>query len=444
MALCPQPVRAAVVLPAVFQNNMVLQRDKPISIWGQAAPGEKITVQLGAESAQTQATDKGVWLAELKPMIAGGPFHLHIQGTNTIDISNIAIGDVWLCAGQSNMTIKLKYSDFNENDLATANQPLIRFYKTDKVLAHTPQNSLPGSWLVFNAQNAPEISAIPFHFGKEIYGKTGIPIGLIDLSYGGAPIESFLPNSPLTTDATGGGRFFGAGVRNGMVLPLSGLKVKGVLWYQGESNLFEAILYTNLFGKLITDWRGLFQDKALPFYVVQLPNIGKRTVAPPIACLAAQMRAAQANSAAFPGVFVTVNVDTNPGMYADVHTTRKRVVAQRLAQSALANTYGLKSPSKYPIMAGVQKIRNQYVISFLNTQQGLKMTGNHVKGCVVTAANGVLFSAFGAISPDHQHLIVWHPAVPNPRGVRYAWADNPEANVYNSDDLPVMPFMAVK
>jgi sialate O-acetylesterase len=440
----PPPAQAAVVLPAVFQDNMVLQRDKPISIWGHAEPGEKITVKLGTESAHTKANDKGGWLVELKPLSAGGPYQLHIQGTNTIDFSNVEIGDVWICGGQSNMTIKLKYSDFNANDLATADRPLVRYFKTDKILSHTVQGSLPGKWLVFNFQSAPEISAIAFHFGRELFDKTAVPIGLIDLSYGGAPIESFLPNAHLPASATGAGMFYTAGVRNGMVLPLFGLRVKGVLWYQGESNLFEAILYSDLLSKLIGDWRGIFQDKLLPFYVVQLPNLSKRVVAPPMTSLAAQMRAAQGNAATIPGVFVTVNIDTNPGTYAEIHSRFKRTIALRLANSVLANSYGLPFPSKFPTLAGVQKIKNQYVLSFNNTQQGLKFTGKLVKGCAVTARNGALVLAYGSISPDRQHLIVWSPVVPDPRGVRYAWADNPEANIYNSDDLPLMPFNAVK
>jgi sialate O-acetylesterase len=419
---------------------MVLQRDKPIPIWGHAAPSEQITVQLGAESAQTTADAKGYWIIDLKPLPAGGPYTLSVKGANVINISNVDMGDVWLCAGQSNMSIKVKYSDFDAKDIASANVPAVRYFKSDKILSHTAQSTLPGSWLVFSPQTVPEFSAIAFHFGKQMFAETHVPIGLIDLSYGGAPIESFLTDEPLIKSASAAGQFFPAAVRNGMILPVAHLRAKGVLWYQGESNIFEANRYLALLMKLIADWRALFQDPNLPFFVVQLPNVGRRDAIPSPISYFAELRASQAKSANIPNVFVTINIDTNPGAIVDMHSHYKRVVAQRLAQAVTAIAYGVKLPIKYPTFEAAQEIKNQYLLSFRDTAQGLKTVGTHVRGFTIANAKGVFFPAIAFIAPDRKHILVWNPAVPNPTAVRYAWADNPEANVYNSDNFPLTPF----
>jgi len=432
--------QATVVLPAVFADDMVIQRDRPITIWGQAAPSERISLQFARQSVQTIAGKDGSWVVELKPMPAGGPYKLSVKGSNVLTVSNVLLGDVWLCGGQSNMSIKIKYSDYNQRDLARANLPNVRYFKVEKILSPKEITSAKGTWAVFSSQWAPEIPAVQFHFATDVFNRVHVPIGLIDLSYGGAPIECFLEDVPLARAASESGRFFPSASRNGMVLPVSKLRAKGVLWYQGESNCFEARRYADLLTKLIDDWRGLFRSRDMPFFIVQLPNCGKRLELPPMKSDWAELREAQALCSKLPHVFMTVNIDTNPDSPAEIHSRFKRLIGQRLAELVLANVYGYKLPRKYPTLLSLSQAKNEYFLTFGDVGRGLGPRQQTIKGFAVAGDNRVFMPAQARLGSHGNDVVVCASAGPVPKALRYAWADNPECNLCSSNRLPVSPF----
>jgi sialate O-acetylesterase len=442
-----QPIAAVAkaTLAAVFSDNMVVQRDKPITVWGQASPGEKVLIKLATDSAQAVANSAGTWEAELKPLPLGGPYELTLTATNTLTVKNVMLGDVWLCGGQSNMWIKLKYSDYVERDLARANLPNLRYFRLEKNRYRQVSPAVNGAWIPFSKQRVLEIPAVQFHFGRQIHNQTHVPIGLIDLSYGGAPIECFLPDAPLAKAASIDGFFYTGAIRNGMVLPISRLRAKGALWYQGEANGYETGAYATLLAELISDWRKLFRDNQLPFYLVQLPNVGKLGASTDKSLHWTELREAQmkaANAAA--NAYITVNIDTVNGADAEIHTKYKRLLAQRLADAVLCHSYGKHRPCQYPIFDSADIEGKQIVVSFREVGAGLQAKGSIVKGFTVAGDDRKFVPAQARVLADRKRVSVYSQDCLKPVAVRYAWVDNPGCNLYGLNGLPVAPFRTDK
>ena len=319
--------RAEVKLPTVIGPHMVLQRDLPLPIWGWAAPGEQVAVEFGDQKAETKADDKGNWKVTLAALKADGKAHtLTITGSNKIELNDILIGEVWVGSGQSNMEWTLAGSSDAKEALAAANQPEIRLYQVPKVQEKAPAKDIKAAWQVCSAQAAGPFSGVLYHFGLRLHRELGVPIGLINSSWGGSPIE------PWTVDDKQSG-----GMYNGMIAPLQPFAIRGATWYQGETNAFQknGLKYRDKMEDLIKGWR-LSWGEDLSFYFVQIaPFQGYPEGELPA------LWEAQVASLKIPRTGMAVTTDLVDNI-KDIHPKNKYDVGNRLALWALAKDYGKK------------------------------------------------------------------------------------------------------
>ncbi|WP_428741923.1 sialate O-acetylesterase [Tenacibaculum sp.] len=629
-----------VKLPKLISDGVVLQRDAKIPLWGWASPNEKIIVQFNKKKYKTTASNEGTWELKLPKMKAGGPYTMLIQGKNSIEIKDILIGDVWLCAGQSNMVHQLNIHDVRyTNEIATANYPEIRHYKvpTTTSISGEKKDLEGGSWQKAVGEEVRPFSAVAYFFAKKIYEKYHIPIGLINASVGGTPIEAWIPKegfkkypdiqkiieenkdtafvnsqkrafpnnlSPLKTTDKGligkkpwyaidfvpkkwrkinipgywedqgikdlngvvwyrkdieipesmagkkarvflgrivdadelyiNGKLvgkttyqypqrrynvpenilkagkntfvvrvtnnFGKGgfvsdkpyciftdkdtvdlkgywnykvgdvfkpfdfskfkannnkkpvrrinpqneptsLYNAMVAPFTRFKLKGILWYQGESNAGQPEKYEGYMDALIEGWRLVFNQPELPFIYAQLPNFMDVSYLPSESNWA-ELREAQLKALSEPNTAMTVNIDL--GEWNDIHPDDKKDVGERMALAALKLAYNNDIVYSGPIYNDYEIKGNKVIISF-----------THIGGGLITN-DGEALSEFAIAGEDKQFVwanakiegdkvVVWNDAIANPKYVRYAWADNPDnPNLYNKEGLPASPFETEK
>jgi len=387
-------------LPHIFGDHMVLQRDLPIPVWGWAAPGEDVTVSLGTNSATAQADAQGRWMVRLKPMKASTNGRV-LTVTSAIStrrsaMSNVLVGDVWLCGGQSNMEWLLRNCD-SPNDVAQAAYPAVRCIKVPLAVSAEPKDDFEGAWRVSTPETAGDFTAVGFYFAREIHRETGVPIGIIDDNWGGTCIEPWCtpesfgtepglaalnaeferamntyratldtqwptiearvaaikkalelkerelpappewPAYPVYTPGTAFGR---SCLFNSMIHPVAPYAIKGALWYQGESNGGDGDIYCHKMRALICGWRTLWNQGDFPFYYVQLANWEKDTNMPEGGDGWAKIRSAQTKALSIPKTGMAVTVDI--GEADDIHPKNKFDVGKRLSLWALANDYGKK------------------------------------------------------------------------------------------------------
>ncbi len=487
--LVPAAAQSKVQLPAIFSDNMVLQRLHPVAVWGTAAAGERVVVQLAGQSVSTAADHSGRWRVVLKELPAGGPYELKAGGTNLLTIHNVLIGDVWLCAGQSNMGITVAQSNNGDKAVARSNNSAIRLFKVGQSIAFAPEADLTGAWAVCSPATVGSFSAVGYYFGSELAHEVGVPIGLIDCSYGGYPIDAWLSRSalePLSTYAYDLAKWdlvlarypikqkdyaeqasqwkswantlkrFGlhpsrppkppyppsmlgrpTSIFNAMVAPLIPFSLRGVIWNQGEGDVGKASRYGVLFPALISDWRARWGQAVLPFYFVQLHNYLGRA-AQMQRSLIAELRESQQAALSLPHTGMAVAIDLG-GTDNSIHYLNKSEVGGRLAAAVLAEEYGHKLASSGPtfLSATVEgatiRIRYQHCDGGLRTRDGQPL-----RGFAIAGADKRFVWADAVV--DRNCVIVSSPRVKNPVAVRYAWADNPDCNLINGALLPAAPF----
>ncbi|WP_199913358.1 sialate O-acetylesterase [Flagellimonas amoyensis] len=621
-----------ITLPKIIQDSMVLQRNAKITIWGWASPGEHITGNFNGKRRKTTANAQGDWNLEFPKMTAGGPYMLKLSGKNEIVLEDILIGDVWLCSGQSNMVHQMDIHDVTyAEDIANANYPEIRHFKvpTKTDLQGPSKDINGGSWQAAVSEEVRPFSAVAYFFARKLYKKYGVPIGLINASVGGTPIEAwineggyrefpeklkiieenkdtafvrthsrsnfngqqpqkpkdkgligetpwydvsfepknwrninipgywedqgvrdlngvvwyrkeitlpqsmegkeakvflgrivdadelyingekvgnttyqypqrrydvpanllktgkntfvirvtnnagkggFVPDKPYsiftdkdTVDLKGYwqykvGEVFPpmdlssfsktkertinpqnepTALYNGMVAPYTQLPIKGVLWYQGESNAGRPEDYLELMHALMDGWRGIYKNPELPFIYAQLPNFGDVTYSPTESNWA-KLREAQLKALGDSNTAMTVNIDL--GEWNDIHPDNKKDVGERMAMAAQKIAYGEELVYSGPLYQTSEIEGDKIIISF-----------SHIGGELVTN-DGEALSSFEIAGEDKKFVwatakiegdkvIVWSDEIPNPKYVRYAWADNPDnPNLYNKEGLPASPF----
>lgn len=621
---------AQVILPQLVRDSMVLQRDAKVKIWGWASPNEKIKIDFLKKKYKTVADTKGNWMIMLSPMKEGGPYTMKIDAKNHIVLNNILIGDVWICSGQSNMVHQMELHKYTyAKEIAEAYYPEIRqFWVPTLTDLQKPETNLPtGYWKSANPKDVLQFSAVAYFFGKALYEKYHVPIGLINSSVGGTPIEawtseeglkefpsientieknkdtayinetnrkafamnasgrsideddkgltgekkwfdtSYVPkewyriNIPgywedqgikdlngvvwyrkeidVPASMTGvpaklfmgrivdadflyingvlvgkttyqypqrrydlpadllrpgknlivirvinnsgkGGfvsdkpyylfagkdtidlkgywqykvgeafslhRYNGGGISlqnqptslyNAMIAPLTNFTIKGILWYQGESNSDNANEYAKLLPALIKDWRKQWQQGNVPFIYVQLPNYMDVNYWPSESNWAV-LREAQLKALVVPNTGMAVTIDL--GEWNDIHPLNKKDVSIRSALAAEKVAYG-ENDIVYsgPIYQSSKVDNNKIIITFTNIGSGLiSNDGEELSQFAIAGADKKFVWAHAKI--DGNTVIVWNKDVPNPKNVRYAWADNPRgANLYNKEDLPASPF----
>jgi len=475
--------RADVKPHPIFSDNMVLQRGIEVSVWGKADPGEKITVELGRliaaaapQTAQATADKDGNWMAKLPAQTAGTGLALTIRGKNTIEFKNVAVGEVWICSGQSNMQWEFWRQNLGEQSKtvpANSKNPNIRLMTLQRVTATTPQYDFPvvtvnregtkgedgpkvhyGQWLECDRPAVQEFSAVAYYFGRDLEKALKVPVGLIVNSWGGMPCESYTSLEALYAEpslkyyadrARAAAKQFEMNKKsappntptvlyNSMVHPLLNFKVKGAIWYQGESNAPKADEYRTLYPTMIKDWRTRFGGD-FPFIGVQLAPFWDGDVN---GVRYAELRDAQLHATqVLPKVGIAVIVDV--GNEKDIHPPQKEPVGARLALNARALAYGEKIEYSGPIYKNATFDAGAATIHFTHAA-GLMAKDGDPTGFTIAGKDGTFHPAKAIIKGDT--VIVSSEQVPNPVAVRYGWVNfaKPTLNLFNKAGLPASPF----
>ena len=481
---------ADVKLAAVISDNMVLQGNKKVAIWGWAEPGEEVMVGVSWHSMRWAVTaDKdGKWMFKMNSPKTGGPYEMTISGKNTITVKNILVGEVWVCSGQSNMQMSVKSSANAEQEISAADYPNIRLFTVTRKVATEPQPDCVGSWTLCSPQTVAGFSAVGYYFGRELHKELDVPIGLIHTSWGGTPAEAWTRREVLEKEADAApileryddavakypqakkeyeqkliewkeaaekakaegertprrpGAPFGpghphspAGLYNAMIAPLIPYGLGGAIWYQGESNASRAYQYRKLFPAMIKNWHNDWGQGDFPFLFVQLANF--MAIDPePAESMWAELREAQSMTLDLPNTGMAVIIDI--GEAKDIHPKNKQDVGKRLALWALARSYGKELVYSGPIYKSM-KIENDKVILYFDHVGGglVAALDEPLKGFAIAGADRKFVWADAKIDGDN--IVVSSGEVSAPVTVRYAWADNPVCNLYNEEGLPASPF----
>lgn len=453
-------LHADVQLPTLFGDHMVMQRGLPIHVWGLSDPSEEITVAFRHQQVQVTASDIGVWQTYLDPSGPGGPHTLEVRGNNELRIEDIYVGDVWVGSGQSNMVWPLENSDNAEQEIANANHPGIRYFKVDQSTSDVPLEDVGGEWRVVSPETASEFSGVAYFFARDIHQTQGVPIGVIQTAWGGTPAEAWTSLETIKDDRALSGlvssydraarlaRSRGREPRlhhkpsalfSAMIAPLTGYAIRGVIWYQGENNgnRGQGVLYRRLFRALIQDWRAEWGIGNFPFLFVQLANYGKVSAAGTWP----EVREAQAMALGLANTGMAVTIDI--GESDDIHPRNKQDVGRRLALAARAVAYG-ETGLEYsgPMFRQATWEGSEVRLWFDHTAGGLEARGGPLAGFEVAGANGGFYIGEAHISGNT--VVVSNPAVVAPVQVRYAWASDPDANLFNSAGLPASPFRTMR
>lgn len=477
-------------LPALMGDHMVLQRGMRAPVYGFAEPGEQVTVAMAGQVARAVADADGRWLARLRPMAAGGPYDLRISAhTGEHTLHDVMVGDVWVCSGQSNMSFAVASSRDGQKEVEAADYPSIRLFAVQRDASATPRADCGGAWMRCAPATAAGFSAVAYFFGRGLHRDLGVPIGLLQADVGGTPAESWCAKEWLAADPAlrgllkkrpEAGEYAREGHReyeqvlhrwylkslqqtpattppmpqpwpdrwtgwsatalyNAMIAPLTRHGIRGVIWYQGESNVGRAAEYRKLFPTLIRGWRGAWGQGDFPFLFVQIANFMARKPEPSESDWAA-LREAQTSALSVPRTAMAVAIDI--GEADNIHPLNKQDVGKRLALAALETAYGRKGTvASGPASICVRASRGKLEIRFRHAEGGLKAAdGGDVKGFAVAGRDGRYAWASAVI--EGNRALVSSPAVPNPVSVRYAWADNPACNLANGAGLPAVPFQA--
>ncbi|NUN71147.1 MAG: sialate O-acetylesterase [Bacteroidetes bacterium] len=491
LLLLVMTLQADVRLPAVFGSGMLLQRNQPVPVWGFAAPAESVVVTFQKQLLRTVAGPDGRWRVTLQPLTEGGPYELTVNGRNSIRLTNILVGEVWLASGQSNMSFELEKDADGKNAVAASSLPNIRLFNVKRVLSDTLMDDVQGKWQECSPSVAGDFSAVAFYFGRMLQDSLKVPVGLIHSSWGGTAAEGWMPRNVLeeaedlrpilrrwmedssayperiasfnaelpaltvqwrkdSAEAVSLGRALprkptaprGPGHRdtpsgqfNGMLHPIIPFAIRGVIWYQGEGNASRAHQYRRLFPALITTWRSLWGQGDFPFYYVQLPNLDRQPE--PSRSGWAELREAQLMTLALPNTGMAVTIDV--GDPKDLHPTNKRPVGERLARIALARTYGKNIAYAAPRMQKANVAGKSIIVDFEKNGEMLTvLNGTTLKGFTIAGKDKKFVPATAVLQGNT--VTVSSPLVKEPVAVRYAWADNPTCNLYTVTGLPVGPF----
>jgi sialate O-acetylesterase len=493
----------------LFSDGAILQRGQKIPVWGTAREGEKITVEIQGQKANTTAAG-GQWSVLLDPLKEGGPFTMILTGDNTVTITNLLVGEVWLCSGQSNMNLTFNRVHNAAEEAPKAIFSEIRTFKVPTTVSATPLAETRGSWVACSPETVSNFSGVAYFFARDIHRKLGVPVGLIHSALGATPAQAWTSLEGLKTDpelreyveivkrrlvnynaevaaypailaahqaklkewmeATGndyeaklaawneavaktkaagqkppprprpatprpkdpvppeGPPTDPAGLFNGMINPLIPYAIKGVLWYQGESNSKQAKEYLTLFPAMITDWRSRWKQGDYPFLYVQVAPYGG---------MSPEIREAQ---------FLTLGkvknaamtVTTDVGDADDIHPRKKEPVGQRLALAARALAYGEAIEYSGPLYDSMKTEKGKIVLNFKHIGGGLVAKDGPLKGFTIAGKDKVFVPARAEI--QGATVVVSAEGIADPQAVRYGWSNVPDVNLYNQEGLPASPF----
>jgi len=474
-------LHADVKLHGLFIDGAVLQRDCEVPIWGTGTDGERVTVKFNDQEISTTVRD-GRWLVKLKALKAGGPFTLTITALNTITVTNVLVGEVWLCSGQSNMGFQLSRASNAQEAIAAAGDPQLRLFSVPRAGTDEPLRDISGQWKASSPETAASFSAVAYFFGRDLRRALKVPIGLIDSSVGGTPAEAWTShetleknpalkqiltrheesvrtydpakaeedyqrnlkkysedarradssNPPARKPARAGNPARGnrrpSCLYNAMIAPLQPYAIAGVIWYQGEANSGRAAEYETLFPAMIGNWRQAWRQADMPFFFVQIaPNVR----------MTPEIREAQLHTwQKVPRTGMVVITDI--GEANDIHPKQKEPVGARLALAARALAYHEKIEYSGPVFDKLKISANRAVLSFTHVGGGLVAKDGPLKGFTIAGEDKKFVPAEAAIKGFT--VEVSSKEVSKPVAVRYGWDYVPDINLFNKEGLPATPF----
>jgi sialate O-acetylesterase len=452
--ICHNTVNAGIKLPALIGNNMVLQQNAIINMWGWADAGEKITIQASwlKTPAKTTTSADGKWKTTIKTPGAGGPYEIVIAGRDySITIDNVMIGEVWVCSGQSNMDFTMRglggwknYKPEVADEVAKGMYSGVRMFTVQKDTSAVPLDACKGNWTTADTTAVNDFSATAWFYGEYLHKQLGVPVGLIATAWGGTPAEVWTPVEDIKAEPNLGfylSHFNGSiwwpgtpGVLfNAMIHPLLNYTIKGAIWYQGESNRNDAKLYPELMKTMITSWRKAWGVGDFPFYYVQ---IAPYTYEEPYS--GALLREAQLKCLSIPNTGMAVTMDI-AGDVTDIHPKNKLDVGKRLALWALDKTYSKPGLSySGPIFQEMKMEGNKIILTFSNADGGLKLSDTKDNNFTIAGADRVFYPA--TIKIQGKTLLLSSPKVKQPQAARYAFTNTSTATLFNGEGLPAPSF----
>ncbi len=492
ICLSASATRADVTLPDVLSSGMVLQRDRAVPIWGKADLGEIVTVRFGAQTKKATVGSDGTWRVVLDALKANAtPATMTVVGKNTIELKDILVGEVWLVSGQSNMQWRLFESTGGEEAVAAASHPAIRLFNVSREVGFKRKAPPLAVWQPTTPESARDFSAAGYYFGVELLKELKVPIGLINSSYGGSQAEAWTPEEHLLASAdlrptvertkiweaerprvraeydeqikqwreaaekakASGARpqpspgvpdalrdyRVAASIYKGMIEPLIPFALRGVFWYQGESNEARAEQYRLLLPTMIRAWRERWGQGDFPFGIIQLPNYRAVKTEPTDEAWSHIREAQRRTALSTPktGLIVTIDI----GEANDIHPKNKLDVGKRMARWALADVYGRKLTRGGPMLRDAKVAGSKIILTFDDVGAGLKIRdGDRLEEFAIAGADRKWHWAEAKIVGKNR-VEVWSSAMPQPVAVRYAFNNNPKRpNLTNETGLPATPF----
>ena len=386
-----QEVSAEIKLPAIVSSNMVLQRNTTVNIWGWADPNEKITIKTSwlRETIEIEADDEGNWIAEMETTGSKEPQSISLKSNNSsLTLGNVLFGEVWLCSGQSNMQQPVKgyfgQPTFGSNmAIVKSNNPKLRLFSVDRIGSKTPTEDVPGytAWEPASPENVADFSAVGYFFGQQLQEFLDVPVGIIHTSWGGSSVQAWISKEMMSSfqevnledvDITKQTNHIPTALFNSMIYPLTSYAIKGVLWYQGESNRMEPEKYKEFFPAMVKDWRSRWGVGDFPFYFVQIAPFlyGNNDVFQEVGN-SAFIRETQLQCAdLIPNSGIAITMDI--GDEICIHPPKKKEVAERLLFNALNQTYGYKTIAyASPLFDSQEEKDGGLLLKFKNAESGL-------------------------------------------------------------------------
>lgn len=496
--LLPLGASAEVKLPAIFSEHMVLQRDQPATVWGWADAGEEVTVTIGKQTKKTKAGADKKWSVKLDKLSAGDAQTMTVKGTNTIEIPDVLVGEVWLCSGQSNMGFTVNRALNFEQEKTAAELPKLRMFTVLSGTAPQPEEDCKGKWVVCSPDAVGTFSATAYFFGRELQAKLNVPMGLINSSVGGTAIESWTswdaqkdvpqlkfifdswdkriadfdpekakaayekqkaawqiaadkakaegkpaPVAPRAPSEPKKDPNRPANLFNGKIAPLVPYTIRGAIWYQGESNadtVERGAAYRVQLPLLIADWRKRWGAE-FPFAWVQLPDFDARNPEGWSLVNEAMLKSLKVPKT---GMAVALGL----GEAKDIHPRNKQEVGKRLATWAMADVYAPKPAKKGkkaeattamgPLYAGSKIAGKEVTVTFKQADGLAAKDGGELRGFTIAGEDKQWKPATAKIVKGS--VVVSSPDVAKPVAVRYAWASNPEWSLVNAAGIPASPF----
>lgn len=481
--------RADVKLPAIFSDHMVLQQGVELPVWGSAAAGEKVSVTFADKTVSAQADADGKWALKFPPLMPSTqPATFVVRGNNTITVGDVLVGQVWFSSGQSNMAMEVKAADNADAQIAAANFPAVRWFMIEAVNSEKPLSDTNGKWITCSPATAGDFSATAYFFARDLHNLIKEPVGMVHAAWGGSLVEWWMsagalaatpeakpildswtkvmadwpqrkikyekqledwqkaaeilkksgskePKKPDPGPWHPGSLFQPSNLYNGMVAPVIPYAIRGVIWYQGESNSDKPYQYRALMPAMIRDWRSAWAEGDFPFLIVQLPNFMAAKTEPGESNWALLREAQAMTAATVPATSIVTTIDI--GQADNIHPKNKLEVGRRLALAALARVYKQDVEWSGPVFRSMEIDGNAIHVSFTHAA-GLKAKEGAIAGFAIAGEDRHFVWADARIDKDT--VILSSPGVAKPIAVRYAWADNPDCNLVNGAGLPATPF----